>query len=86
MLNTSILQEKVTAMLLYKLTQQMEERSALQQALRSGDEGSDLLQAKIQQLEAELHTQAEYWKNSIEQPIAFEQPYEAPYLDEEISF
>jgi hypothetical protein len=72
-------------MLLYQLNQWMEERSSLQNALKSGAEDPALLQTKINQVEEQLYSQAERWKSSIQELPALEFPYEAPYLDEDLS-
>jgi hypothetical protein len=72
-------------MILYQLTQWMEERSSLQQALRSGADDALSLQARIDAVEDQLYSQAERWKHSFqphpEAIASFEVPYELPYLD-----
>jgi hypothetical protein len=76
-------------MLLYQLTQWLEERSSLHQALRSGADDPAMLQMKIDQVEEQLYSQAERWKNSIHElpaaQIPVHVPYELPDLDRHFS-
>jgi hypothetical protein len=71
--------KKVIAMLLYQLTQWMEERMSLRNALRSGIDDPSQLQFKIDQLDAQLYSQAERWKNSFPS-------LEIPHVEDEIRF
>jgi hypothetical protein len=66
-------------MLLYQLTQWLEERTLLQQALRSGTDDPMMLQSQIDQVEEQLYAQAERWKNSIQELSAAQVPYDIPY-------
>jgi hypothetical protein len=70
-------------MLLYQLTQWMEERSNLQQAMRQGTEDSQYLQNKMEQIELQLQNQANRWRESIRDISYLQIPYEAPHLDED---
>ncbi|MZQ83577.1 hypothetical protein GQF01_15800 [Paenibacillus sp. 5J-6] len=72
-------------MLLYQLTQWFEERTSLQQALQSGtaDSSSDL-QQRIQDVEQQLHSHAERWKNAIQEASYLQFPYENPQLDDDM--
>ncbi|MBD0379833.1 hypothetical protein [Paenibacillus sedimenti] len=72
-------------MLLYQLTQWFEERTSLQKALHSGgaDSPGDL-QMRIQAVEEQLYSQAERWKNAIQEASYLQFPYEAPHLDDDM--
>lgn len=70
-------------MILYQLTQWMEERSSLHKALQLGTEDSYAVQGKIEQVEKKLHEQANQWRESIQDATYWQIPYEAPYVDEE---
>jgi hypothetical protein len=70
-------------MLLYQLTQWMEERSNLQQAMRQGTENSPFLQNKLEQIELHLQNQANSWRESIQDVSYLQIPFEAPHLDED---
>jgi hypothetical protein len=78
--------KKVKNMLLYQLTQWMEERSSLQKALKAGGDDSEVLQTQIDLLEEQLHAQAERWKSSIPKLTDYEVLYDAPQLDGDIRF
>jgi hypothetical protein len=67
------------AMFLYQLTEWMEERTSLREALRSGIDDPNLLQFKIDQLDTQLYSQAERWKNSFPS-------LEIPHVEDEIRF
>jgi hypothetical protein len=67
------------AMFLYQLTEWMEERTSLRHALRSGIDDPAHLQFKIDQLDAQLYSQAERWKNSF--PIL-----DLPHVEDEIGY
>jgi hypothetical protein len=73
-------------MLLYQLTQWMEERSSLQKALKAGVDDSEVLQTQIHLLEEQLYSQAERWKSSISELADYEVLYDAPQLDGDIRF
>ncbi|MNH93310.1 hypothetical protein D3C73_459090 [compost metagenome] len=74
---------KVIGMLLYQLTQWMEERSALHNALRLGTEDNSFIQMKIAEVEQQLHQRADQWKEAIREASYLHIPYEAPHLDED---
>ena len=66
-------------MLLYQLTQWFEERTTLQQALqREPAESAGELQQRIQEVEQQLYSHAERWKNAIEEASYLQFPYEVP--------
>lgn len=72
-------------MLLYQLTQWFEERSTLQEALQSGTaEATGELQLRIQEVEQQLYSHAERWKNAIEEASYLQFPYENPQLDDDM--
>ncbi|BFT75199.1 hypothetical protein [Paenibacillus sp. P36] len=72
-------------MLLYQLTQWFEERTSLQQALQSGTaESSSDLQQRIQDVEQQLQSYAERWKNAIQEASYLQFPYENPQLDDDM--
>ncbi|MDD9266465.1 hypothetical protein ACFPES_05395 [Paenibacillus sp. GCM10023248] len=72
-------------MLLYQLTQWFEERSSLQQALHNGEpESHGELQQRIQEVEQQLHSHAERWKNAIQEASYLQFPYENPMLDDDM--
>jgi hypothetical protein len=72
-------------MLLYQLTQWFEERSSLQQALQSGAaESAGELQQRIQEVEEQLHSHAERWKNAIQEASYLQFPYENPQQDDDM--
>ncbi|MBA2943417.1 hypothetical protein HZF08_34670 [Paenibacillus sp. CGMCC 1.16610] len=72
-------------MLLYQLTQWFEERTSLQQALQSGTaESSSDLQQRIQDVEQQLQSHAERWKNAIQEASYLQFPYENPQLDDDM--
>lgn len=72
-------------MLLYQLTQWFEERTSLQQALQSGmAESSSDLQLRIQEVEQQLHSHAERWKNAIQEASYLQFPYENPIVDDDM--
>lgn len=70
-------------MLLYQLTQWMEERSALHNALQLGAGDSTILQAKIAEVEQQLHQRADQWRDAIREASYLHIPYESPHLDED---
>jgi hypothetical protein len=67
------------AMFLYQVTEWMEERTSLRKALRSGIDDPSQLQFKIDQLDAQLYSQAERWKNSFPTLVI-------PHVEDEIRF
>ncbi|SDN31203.1 hypothetical protein SAMN04487897_102470 [Paenibacillus sp. yr247] len=72
-------------MLLYQLTQWFEERTTLQKALHSGAaESPGDLQLRIQEVEDQLHSHAERWKNAIQEASYLQFPYENPHLDDDM--
>jgi hypothetical protein len=76
---TSFSVKKVMAMFLYQVTEWMEERMSLRKALMSGIDDPSQLQFRIDQLDAQLYSQAERWKNSFPS-------LEIPHLEDEIRF
>ncbi|UJF34364.1 hypothetical protein [Paenibacillus hexagrammi] len=71
-------------MLLYQLAQSFEERTMLQKALQNGAGDMDQLQVRIQEVEDQLYSQAERWKNAVQDAIYLQIPYEAPHLDDDM--
>jgi hypothetical protein len=72
-------------MLLYQLTQWFEERTNLQQALqREPAESAGEISQKIQEVEQQLYSHAERWKNAIEEASYLQFPYEVPHLDDDM--
>jgi hypothetical protein len=71
-------------MILYQLTQWMEERSALHKALQLGAEDSSVLQGRMEQVEQQLHQRANQWRESIQEPSYLQIPYQTPQIDEEV--
>jgi hypothetical protein len=66
-------------MLLYRMSQWMDERERLQQELRgNGPEAAHALQCQIRELEERLHGQAREWLASFQAPAAVPMPG-APY-------
>lgn len=70
-------------MILYQLTQWMEERSSLQKALRHGSDDMYALQGRINEVERQLQDQANRWRDSIIAASSITYPYEAPQLDQD---
>jgi hypothetical protein len=66
-------------MFLYQVTEWMEERTSLRKALISGIDDPGQLQFRIDQLDAQLYSQAERWKNSFPS-------LEIPHAEDEIRF
>ncbi|TXK85235.1 hypothetical protein [Paenibacillus sp. N3.4] len=72
-------------MLLYQLTQWFEERNSLQKALLSGvEDPTGDLQLRMREVEEQLYSQAERWRNEIGEASYVQFPYEAPYLKDDM--
>lgn len=72
-------------MLLYQLSQWFEERTTLQKALQSGAaESTGELQQRMQEVEDQLYSHAERWKNAIQEASYLQFPYENPQLDDDM--
>ncbi|GGI45923.1 hypothetical protein GCM10008018_14550 [Paenibacillus marchantiophytorum] len=73
-------------MLLYQLTQWFEERTTLQQELQRGSDGEHTgeLQQRIKEVEDQLYSHAERWKNAIQEASYLQFPYENPLLDDDM--
>jgi hypothetical protein len=71
-------------MLLYRMSQWMDERQRLQRELRgNGPESAHALQSQIQELEERLYGQAREWLASFQAPAAVTMagvPYKPPAL------
>lgn len=73
-------------MLLYQLTNWLQERNALKRAASQEDGGSPEQQRQLQEVERHLTSQAERFMQAYSRAPFIQEPYFPPHLDEDAYF